>query len=120
MKVLKHFIYMYYGCVMQSGVVYSLNKVKTMLAPPDPNFPKFCLPLHHYNCVRVHPNAFPQHMKVLKHFICMYYGCVMQSGVVYSLNNDTTMSFWLRQTIPPPPCTNITVKGCTQMTFHSK
>jgi hypothetical protein len=29
----------------------------------------------------------------------MYYGCVMQSGVVYSLNNDTTMSFLLR--LPP-------------------
>jgi hypothetical protein len=28
----------------------------------------------------------------------MYYGCVMQSGVVYSLNNDTTMSFLLRLT----------------------
>jgi hypothetical protein len=51
-------------------------------------------PLHHHNCVRVHPNAIPQHMKVLKHFINVYYGCVMQSGVVYSLNkNDTTMSF---------------------------
>jgi len=46
----------------------------------------------------VHPNAFPQHMKVLKHFIYMYYGCVMQSGVVYSLNNDSTMSFWLHLT----------------------
>jgi len=32
-------------------------------------------------------------MKVLKHFIYVYYGCVMQSGVVYSLNNDTMMSF---------------------------
>jgi hypothetical protein len=37
-------------------------------------------------------------MKVLKHFIYMYYGCVMQSGVVYSLNNDSTMSFWLHLT----------------------
>jgi hypothetical protein len=35
-------------------------------------------------------------MKVLKHFICTYNGCVMQSGVVYSLNNDTTTSFLLQ------------------------
>ena len=63
-----------------------------VLAPPDPNFPNFAPPLYRYNCVRVHPNAFSQHMKVLKHFIYMYYGCVMQSGVVYSLNNVKTMS----------------------------
>ena len=55
-------------------------------------------PLHHHNCVRVHPNTFPQHMNVLKHFIYMYYGCVMQSGVVYSLNKVKTMSFLLRLT----------------------
>ena len=53
-----------------------------ILAPPDPNYPKFAPPLHHYNCLAVRPNAFPQHMKVLKHCTCMYYGCVMQSGVV--------------------------------------
>jgi hypothetical protein len=96
MKVIKHFIYVYYGCVMQSGVVYSLNK-DTMMSfwlRQIPIFQNLAPPLHHHNCVRVHPNAIPQHMKVLKHFIYMYYGCVMQSGVVYSLNkNDTKMSF---------------------------
>ena len=100
---------------MQSGVVYSLNKVKTMslLLRLTPIFQNLAPPLYRHNCVRVHPNTFPQHMKVLKHFICMYYGFVMQSGVVYSLNNDTTMSFLLRLT--PifqnlvPPCTIITV-----------
>ena len=61
-----------------------------MLAPPDPNFPTCAPPLHHYNSVRVHV---PQYMEVLKHFIYMYYGCVMRNGVVYRLNNDTTMSF---------------------------
>ena len=83
-----------------------------VLAPPDPNFPKFAPPLYRDNCVRVHPNTFPQHMKVLKHFICMYYGCVMQSGVVYSLNKVNTMSFLLHltpisQSLPPPPCNKI-------------
>ncbi len=110
MKVLKHFIYMYYGCVMQSGGVYSLNNDTTTscLLRLTTNFPNFSPPLHHHNCVRVHPNAIPQHMKVLQHFIYMYCGCVMQSGAVYSLNNDTTMSFLLRltpifQKLPPPP-----------------
>ncbi len=96
MKVLKHFIYVYYGCVMQSWVVYSLNK-DTMMSfwlRQTPIFQNLDAPLHHHNCVRVHPNAIPQHMKVLKHFTYVYYGCVMQSWVVYSLNkNDTTMSF---------------------------
>jgi hypothetical protein len=94
MKVLKHFIYMYYGCVMQSGVVYSLNKNDTTMSfwlHLTPTFQNLPPPLNHHACVRVHPNAFPQHMKVLKHFIYMYYGCVMQSGVVYSLNKVKTM-----------------------------
>ena len=91
------------------GLQPQQSKNNVIFAPPDPNFPKFAPPLYRYNCVRVHPNAFPQHMKVLKHFIYMYYGCVMQSGVVYSLNNDTTMSFSLHLTpifqnlAPPAP-----------------
>jgi hypothetical protein len=91
---------MYYGCVMQSGVVYSLNNHTTtwFLLRLTPIFQNLAPPLHHHNCVRVHSNVFPQHMKVVKHFIYMYSGCVMQSGVVYSLNNDTTMSFLLRLT----------------------
>ena len=75
------------------GLQPQQSQNNVVLAPPDPNFPKFGLPLHNYNCVRVHPNAFPQHMKVLKHFIYMYYGCVMQSGVVYSLNNVQKICF---------------------------
>ena len=100
---------------MQSEVVDSLNHDLTasFVFNHTLSFPKFAPPLYRYNCVRVHPNAIPQHMKVLKHFIYMYYGCVMQNGDVYSLNNDTTMSFWLHLTPIfqnlPPPCTIITV-----------
>jgi hypothetical protein len=67
-------------------------------APPYPNLPKFGPHLHRYTSVRVHPYAHPQHMKVLKHFIYMQYGCGMQSVVVYSLNHDTTRSFGLHLT----------------------
>ena len=86
---------------MQSGVVYSLNNDTTMSfwLRQTPINQNLAPPLHRYNCVRVHPNAIPQQMKVLKHFIYVYYGCVMQSGVVYSFNkNDTMMSFWLHLT----------------------
>ncbi len=48
--------------------------------------------------IRVHPCAHPQHMKVLKHFLYIQYGCGMQSVVVYSLNHDTIMSFGLHLT----------------------
>ncbi len=85
-------------------------------AMPYPNFPKFGPhPLHSYNSVIVHPYAHPQHMKVLKHFMFIQYGCGMQSVVVYSLNHDhdTTTSFGLRLTPIlqdlAPTCTGITV-----------
>ena len=63
--------------------------------------------------IRVHPCAHPQHMKVLKHFLYIQYGCGMQSVVVYSLNHDTITSFGLHLTQifhnPPPTCAGITL-----------
>ncbi len=82
-------------------------------ALPYPNFSKFCPHLHRYNSVRVHPYTHPQHMKVLKHFLYIQYGCGMQSVVVYSLNHDTTTSVGLRLTPIfqnlAPTCTGIIV-----------
>jgi hypothetical protein len=43
--------------------------------------------------VRLDPQAQPQHMNVLKHFIYLQYGCWMQFGTSCSLNHDTTTSF---------------------------
>jgi len=43
--------------------------------------------------IRVDVYAHRHHWKVLKHFICVQYGCEKQSKVVYSLNNDITKSF---------------------------
>ncbi len=57
MKVLKHFIYIQYGCGMQSAVVYSLNHDPTTsfgLRLP-PLLQKIGNHLHRYNSVRVHP-----------------------------------------------------------------
>ena len=57
--------------------------------------------------MRVHPCAHPQHMKVLKHFLCVQCWCGMQSVVVYSLNHDTITLFGLHltpifQSLAPP------------------
>ena len=43
-----------------------------------PNLPKIHSHLHRCNSVRVHPCAHPQNIKVLKHFVYMWYGCGMK------------------------------------------
>jgi hypothetical protein len=47
-----------------------------------PQFSKIWPPYAWYNSVRVHPYAHPQHIKVLKHFVYIQYGCGMQSSGV--------------------------------------
>jgi len=77
---------------MQSLVAYSLNHDthnNNIWASPYPNFPKFSSHLRRYNSVMVHPHAHPQHMKLLKHFLYIQYGCEMQSAVAHGLNYDT-------------------------------
>jgi hypothetical protein len=69
MMVLKHVSYIQYGCGKESVVVYSLNNVimlsfhSSHAGPNYQNLGQF----YHCNSVRVHPNAYPQHMIVLKH-----------------------------------------------------
>ena len=60
-----------------------------------PNFPKIHPHLHRCNSVRVHLYAHPQHIKVLKHFTFIWYGCGMQSTGLWSLNHDLTASLGL-------------------------
>jgi hypothetical protein len=100
MKVLKHFIYIQYGCGMQSVGVYCLNHDTTTSFGLcfTPIFQNLAPTVHRYNSVRVHPVGYPQHMKVLKHFIHIQYGCGIQSVGVYSLNHDTTSSLGLHLT----------------------
>jgi hypothetical protein len=87
MNVLKHFIYLQYGCGMQFGTSCSLNHDTTT------SFGSTLPHLHRHNSLRFHPYAQPQHMNVLKHFIYLQYGCWMQFGTSCSLNHDTTTSF---------------------------
>ncbi len=95
MMVLKHVSYIQYGCAKQSVVVYSLNNVimpsfhSIHAGPNYRNLGKF----YQCNSVRVHPYAYPQHMKMLKHVSYIQYGCGKQSVVVYSLNNVIMSSF---------------------------
>ena len=81
LKVLKHFLYIQYGCGMQSMGVCSLNNDTSNIiqAWPYPIFPKTHPHLHMYYSIRMHPYAHPQHLKVLKHFVYIQYGCGMQS-----------------------------------------
>ncbi len=79
----------------------------------DPNYPKIHPHLHKYSSVRVHPYLHPQHIKVLNHFVYIWYGCGMPSEAVCSLNHDTTTTFGLTHT-PTfqkiiPTCTGMTV-----------
>ena len=43
-----------------------------------PIFSKIHPHLHIYYSIRMHPYAHPQHLKVLKHFVYIHYGCGMQ------------------------------------------
>ncbi len=85
--------------------------------PLSPIFQNLTPYLHMYNCVRVHPYAHQQHMKVLNHFLYIQYGCGMQPVVVYSLNHDTITSYGLHLTPIfqnlPPTCTGITASTVT-------
>ena len=55
--------------------------------------------LHMYYSVRVNPYAHPQHIKVLKHIVCILYGCGLQfEASCSSINHDTTSSFGFAHT----------------------
>jgi len=66
-------------------------------ARPYPIFPKTHPHVYTYNSIRLHPYAHPQHLKVLKLFAYIQYGCEMQSMGVCSLNHDTTTSYMTPQ-----------------------
>ena len=113
-KVLKHFIYIWYGYGMQSGVVCSLNHDYRALlglncisifqkSPPHP------AKMYQHKGA---PICHLQHIKVLKHFIYIWYGFEMQSGAVYNLNHECTASIGLNctpifQKSPPHPVKDV-------------
>ncbi len=70
-KVLKHFVYTWFGCGMQSAGLWSLNHdLTTSLGlSHTPILPKINSHLQRCISIRVHPCAHPHYIKVLKHFV---------------------------------------------------
>ena len=90
LKLLKHFYTsnMVGGCSLLGFAASTMTpQYHSDLAMPQ--FSKIYSHPYGRNSVRVHPYAHPQHLKVLKHFVYIQYGCGMQSMGVCSLNHDT-------------------------------
>ena len=70
-KVLKHFIFVKYGCEKQSKMVYSLNHdiAASFILDIDPEMPISDLALSQCNRAMVHSYVHGQDWKVIKHFI---------------------------------------------------
>ncbi len=95
--VLKHhFVNIQYGWGMQSTEAWKINLPQTwhnniIRAQSYPHYPKiYTRPAQASQC-KGGPYAHPQHVKELKHFVNIWYGCGMQSKGVWSLNHDITI-----------------------------
>ena len=108
-KLSRHFVYIQYGCGMQSEASCSLNHDMTtsLRLRSTPQTPKSTPPLHWPNSVRVDPYAHSHLIKVPKHIVYIQYGYGVQSEACCSLNHDMTTSLRLRSTPKPqnPPPT---------------
>ena len=103
-KELKHFVYIQYGCGMQSEAFCSLNHdfTTSLRLRFTPQKTKSAPHLHRDNSVRVDPYAHSHHLKIPKHFVYIQYECGIQSeACCTSLNHDITTSLWLWSTPPP-------------------
>ncbi len=98
--MLKYFVYIQYGCGIQSEASCGLNHDTTMSFRfgHNPIFQNLAPTPHRYYSVRVTPYAHSQHIKVLKHIVYIQYGCGMQSEASCSLNHDTPVSFGFAHT----------------------
>ncbi len=87
------------GCSLY-GEVWSLNHhITTSLGlSHTPHFLKSIPNLYRCNGIRVDTYAHPQHIKVLKYFVCIQYQCGMQSMGAWSLNHHITTSLGRRHT----------------------
>ena len=87
-KMLKHFVYICYGCGMNFTWVWSLSHDLTasLRLAHTPIILKSPTPAQKHNSVRVRgdPYAHPQHSKVLKHFVYICYECGMHYNITRS------------------------------------
>ncbi len=89
---LKHFGYVYYGCMQRSKIDISLKH--EFMALTSQIWGQLC----RCNGIRVHPYALGTAYQWLKHFAYVYYGCMKQSEVDISLKHDVVASFPLLRT----------------------
>ncbi len=80
MNMLKHFLYIQYGCGEEvRGVVQPQPCQHIILSPHHPQSPDYPNLLgqlgQQCNSVRMYPYAYPQHMNRLIHFLYIQYGC---------------------------------------------
>ena len=85
------------GCI-QWGFATSTLTPQHHAGSAIPSFPKIHPHLQMYYSIRMLPYAHPQHLRVLKHFEYIQYGCGMQLMGVGSLNHDTATSYRLGHT----------------------
>ncbi len=92
-KVKQHFIYVQYGCVKQSKVVYSLNHdiMASFLLNSHQELPKSDPALAVLPCKGA-LICLRTSLKGAKKIIYVHYGCGKLSKVVYSLNHDIMTS----------------------------
>ena len=97
-KVLKHFIYIWYACGMWFIAFWRLNHdLTTSLGLQHAlNLPKIHPHLHRRNSVRVHPCAHPQHIRMIKH---------LRDFGASSMTLHHHLDFNMHLTVqnPPPP-----------------
>jgi hypothetical protein len=90
LKVLKLFVYpIWMWDAINGGLKPQPWHPNIIQAWPYPIFPKPPSPPAHVIQLLMHPYVHPQHLKVLKLFVYIQYGCGMQSMGVFSLNHDT-------------------------------
>jgi hypothetical protein len=101
MNVLKHFLYIQYGCGEEvSGILQPQPCQHVIISPPpSPDYPNLGQLGQQCNSARVHPYAYPQHMNVLKHFLCIQYGCGEEVSGSCTASTMSTHHYF----IPPSP-----------------
>jgi hypothetical protein len=106
-KVPQHFLYIQYGCGIQSEAYCGLNHDITTShrLRSTPKTPKSTLHLQRCITVRVASYTHTQHIKVPKYFVYIQYGCGIQSEACCGLNHDITTSYRLRSTPKSPKST---------------
>ena len=93
---LKHFICIQDGNVIQSEVVLGLNHfIEVWFLPSCHPDLSISAHLHGFGGLGIHPYGHPLHQKVLKNFMYIFDGSIIQSEVVLGINHVIVVWFVL-------------------------